>query len=118
MSEATTGVAVANASASTSPKLSPPSAGETNTFAAASSALRTSFVTIPSTSIPSSSKRIRECSSRYCSGSVPISRSRAPVRRRISGHARSSTGSPLRASWRPMKTMWCSRLVGVGVLAG
>ncbi len=67
-------------------------------------------VTIPSTSMPSSSKRSRECSSRYWSGSVPISRSRAPVRRRISGHARSSTGSPLRASWRPMKTTWCSRL--------
>ena len=29
--------------------------------------------------MPASSKRIRACSSRYCSGSVPISRSRAPV---------------------------------------
>ena len=59
MSEATTGVPVANASISTTPKLSPPSAGETNSFAAASSLSRTSLVTIPSTSIPFSSKRIR-----------------------------------------------------------
>ena len=43
---------------------------------------------------------------------MPISRSRAPVRRRISGHARSSTGRPLRVSWRPMKTTWCSRSSG------
>ena len=39
------------------------------------------------------------------SGSAPTIRSRAPVRRRISGQARSSTGSPLRGSCRPMKTI-------------
>ena len=36
---------------------------------------------------------------------MPIRRRRAPLARRISGQARSSTGSPLRASWRPMKTI-------------
>ena len=80
MSDATAGVAHANASAITSPKLSPPSAGVTETFARSSSWVRTSFVTMPSTSMPASSKRMRACSSRYWSGSVPIRRSRAPVR--------------------------------------
>ena len=105
-------MAVANASTSTIPKLSPPSAGETNNFDDASSASRSSFGTMPSTSMPSSSKCIRACRRRYWSGSVPISRRRAPVRRRISGQTRSSTGSPLRASWRPTKTMRCSRCSG------
>ena len=91
-------VAVANDSTSTIPKLSPPRAGETNTFAVSSSWVRTSFVTIPSTSIPASSNRILEWRRRYCSGSVPISRRRAPVARWISGQARSSTGRPLRVS--------------------
>ena len=40
---------------------------------------------------------------------MPISRSRAPVAAWISGHARSSVGSPLRGSWRPMKTTVWSR---------
>ena len=112
MSEATDGVAQAKASTSTSPKLSPPSAGETDSFARSSSCVRTSFGTIPSTSIPASSTRSRAFSSRYCSGSVPIRRSRAPVARWISGHARSSVGSPLRWSWRPMKTIVLSRSAG------
>ncbi len=112
MFEATTGVAIAKASTSTIPKLSPPSAGETNTLAVESSWSRSALGMIPSTSIPSSSKRMRECRRRYCSGSVPIRRSRAPVRRRISGHAARSTGRPLRVSWRPMKTTWWRRFSG------
>ena len=45
--------------------------------------------------MPASSKRRRACSSRYCSGSVPISRSRAPVAAWMRGQARSSVGKPL-----------------------
>ncbi len=62
MFDATAGVAHANASASTRPKLSPPSAGVTDTFARSSSCVRVSFGTIPSTSIPDSSKPMRACS--------------------------------------------------------
>ena len=51
--------------------------GELRALRARASAPRS--VTIPSTSMPASSKRMRACRSRYCSGSVPISRSRAPV---------------------------------------
>ena len=65
------------------------------TFARSSSCVRTSFVTMPSTSMPASSKRMRACSSRYCSGSVPISRSRAPVAGGCRGHARSKHRQPL-----------------------
>ena len=85
---------------------------------AASSAVRTSFVTMPSTSIPSSSTRSRARRSPTCSGSVPIRRSRAPVRRRISGQARSSTESPLRGSWRPTKTTGVLPVARVDRLGG
>ena len=112
MSDATAGVAHAKASASTSPKLSPPSAGVTDTFARRSSCVRTSFVTMPSTSIPASSKRMRACRSRYCMGSVPIRRRRAPVAAWMRGQARSSVGNPLRGSCRPMKTTAWSRSAG------
>ena len=68
--------------------------------------------TIPSTSIPASSKRSRAWISRYCRGSVPIKRKRAPVAWWMRGHARSSVGNPLRGSWRPMKTTVWSRSAG------
>ena len=48
-------------------------------------------------------------SSRTASGSAPATVRRARCARWISGHARSSTCRPLRGSWRPAKTMRCSR---------
>ena len=62
--------------------------------------------------MPSSGTRSRVSTSRTASGSAPTSRSRAPVRRWISGHARSSTCMPLRGSCRPMKTTRSSRFAG------
>ena len=52
-------------------------------------------------STPSSETRSRVSRSLTASGSEPQIWSRAPVRRWISGQARSSTCSPLRVSWRP-----------------
>ena len=95
MSDATTGVAHAKARVSTMPKLSPPSEGATSAFAEASSAVRSAWLRKPSTSIPSSGTRRRDRRSRTASGSAPAIRSRAPVRRRISGQARSRTCEPL-----------------------
>ena len=54
MSEATTGVAHANARVSTMPKLSPPSDGATSAFAASSVAVSSSCERKPTTSMPSS----------------------------------------------------------------
>ena len=112
MSEATTGVAHANARVSTIPKLSPPSDGATSTLAAVSSSVNASCSRKPSTSIPSSGTRSRVSRSRTASGSAPTMRNLAPVRRRISGHARSITCRPLRGSCRPAKRMRCSRPPG------
>ncbi len=56
--------------------------------------------------------RCRASRSPTASGSAPTSRSRAPVRRCTSGQALSSTGMPLRGSWRPMKTIVLSRSAG------
>ena len=110
MSDATTGVAHANARVSTIPKLSPPSDGATSALAASSSTVSSSWLRNPSASIPSASfSPTRESANRTISGSAPTSRRRAPVRRWISGQARSSTGMPLRESCRPMKTTWFSR---------
>ena len=114
MADATTGVAHANARVSTMPKLSPPSEGATSAFADSSSAVRSSWLRKPRISIPSSAMRSRASSRRTESGSAPAMRRVAPVRRRISGQARRSTGSPLRRSWRPAKTMRCSRSPGLG----
>ena len=112
MSDATTGVAQAIARTSTIPKLSPPSDGATSAFAASSSSVNSSCGRKPSTSTPSSGVRRRVISSRTASGSAPQMRSVAPVRARISGHARSRTCSPLRASCRPAKTTRFSRPAG------
>ena len=62
--------------------------------------------------MPSSATRSRVSTRRTASGSAPTRRSRAPVRRWISGHARSSTCIPFRGSCLPMKTMRCSRSAG------
>ena len=62
--------------------------------------------------MPSSETRSRVSSSRTASGSAPAIRSRAPVRRRISGQARSRICSPFRGSCRPAKTTRCSRPPG------
>ena len=112
MSDATTGVAHANARVSTIPKLSCPIDGAASAFARSSSAVRSSCEMKPSTSMPSVGMRCRASRSPTASGSAPTSRSRAPVRRWISGHARSSTGMPLRGSCRPMKTIVLSRSSG------
>ena len=63
--------------------------------------------------MPSSETRSRVRSSRTASGSEPQICSRAPVRRWISGQARSSTCSPLRVSCRPANVTVCSRCGGV-----
>ena len=63
-------------------------------------------------SMPLSETRSRVSSSRTASGSEPQIWSRAPVRRWISGQARSSTCSPLRVSCRPAKVTVCSRPAG------
>ena len=60
MSDATTGVAQANARVSTMPKLSPPSDGATSAFAERSSAVRSSCERKPRMSIPSSETCVRE----------------------------------------------------------
>src|SRR5918994_920154 len=112
MSDATTGVAQAKARVRTIPKLSPPSEGATSAFADASSMVRSSWLRKPRTSMPSSETRSRVSRSRTASGSAPAIRRRAPVRRRISGHARKSTCSPFRGSWRPANTSRCSRPPG------
>ena len=115
MSEATTGVAVANASTSTRPKLSPPSAGDTNSFAAASSGphlVRDDAEHVDAVVVEPQA-RVQQAVLQRVGADQTQPRA---VRRWISGHARSSTGSPLRASWRPMKTTWCSRSAGVRVL--
>jgi hypothetical protein len=109
MSDATTGIAHANPRVSTIPKLSPPSDGATSALALSSSSVRSSWLTNPSASIPSSLTPARERVSRTISGSAPINRRRAPVRRWISGQARSSTGMPLRGSCLPTKTIRFSR---------
>ena len=112
MSEATTGVAQANARVSTIPKLSPPSDGAASAFAERSSAVNASWSRKPSTSIPSSETRSRVSSNRTASGSAPIRRSRAPVRARMSSHARSRIWRPFRGSCRPANTIRCSRPLG------
>jgi hypothetical protein len=112
MSDATTGVAHANARVSTIPKLSPPSDGATSAFAVSSSAVSASWLRKPSASIPSASTLFRVRRSRTISGSAPTMRRRTPVRLRISGQARRSTAMPLRGSWRPTKTIRCSRSRG------
>ncbi len=63
--------------------------------------------------MPSSETCRRVRSSRTASGSEPQICSRAPVRRRISGQARSSTCSPLRVSCRPANVTVCSRSDGI-----
>ena len=62
--------------------------------------------------MPSSETRSRERSRRTASGSAPTICRRAPVRSLICGHARSSTCSPLRGSWRPANVIVCSRPPG------
>src|SRR5207248_221818 len=79
MSEATTGVADANARVSTIPKLSPPSDGATSALAAVSSSVNASCSRKPRTSMPSSETRSRVSSSRTASGSAPTTCRRAPV---------------------------------------
>ena len=79
MSEATTGVAQANASVSTMPKLSPPSEGATKALAFSSSSVRSRSETKPSASMLSSGIRWRVNNRRTCSGSAPTTRRRAPV---------------------------------------
>ena len=63
-------------------------------------------------SMPSSGTRSLVNRSRTARGSEPQIWSRAPVRRWISGQARSSTWSPLRVSCRPAKVTVCSRPPG------
>ena len=74
--------------------------------------MRSSWARNPTMSIPSDGVRSRVISSPTASGSAPAIFSRAPVRRLISGHARSRTCSPFRGSWRPAKTTVCSRFPG------
>ena len=85
MSEATTGVAHANARVSTIPKLSPPSDGAASAFARAARAVSSSCERKPRMSMPSCGIRCRASWSRTASGSAPTRRRRAPVRRWIVG---------------------------------
>ena len=112
MSDATTGTAHAKPRVSTMPKLSWPTDGTASAFARSSSAVSFSCGRKPRMSMPSLGIRCRASRSCTASGSAPTSRSRAPVRRWMSGHAFSSTGIPLRRSWRPMNTIVSSRLAG------
>ena len=83
MSDATTGVAHANARVSTIPKLSPPSDGATSAFAASSSSVRSSWLRKPSdVDARRRGRAARASSSRTGSGSAPTSaqpRAGAPV---------------------------------------
>ena len=109
MSDATAGSAHANARVSTMPKLSWPIDGATSAFERSSVAVSSSWLRKPTTSSPSSETRSRLRSRRTASGSAPATVRRSPVRRWMSGHARRSTWRPFRGSWRPAKTMRCSR---------
>ena len=62
--------------------------------------------------MPSASMPSLVSASLTISGSAPTIRRVAPVRRWISGQARSSTAIPLRGSWRPTKTIRFSRPAG------
>ena len=105
MSDATTGVAHANARVSTIPKLSPPSDGRDEQPCRLQLGGELVLAEPPrGCRCPSREKPCRRASQRTERGSAPTRRSRAPVRLWISGQARSSTGSPLRGSLRPMKT--------------
>ena len=117
MSDATTGSAQAKARVSTIPKLSPPSEGAIRALVRSRSAVSSSCGRKPRMSMPSSETRSRVSRSLTASGSEPQICSRAPVRRRISGQARSSTWRPLRVSCRPAKVTVCSRPAG-SVAAG
>ena len=88
MSDATTGVAQANARVSTMPKLSPPSEGATSAFAPSSVAVSSSCERKPTTSMPSSEhsqpgeqqpdrERIGTRDGQACAGSPPDLRPRA-----------------------------------------
>ena len=74
--------------------------------------MSSSWLRKPTTSMPSSETPSLVRRSRTASGSAPATVRRRPLRRWISGHARSSTCRPFRASWRPAKTMRCSRSAG------
>ena len=100
MSEATTGVCDANASVSTIPKLSPPSDGAQSTSARPSRRHFSSSPTRPASVTPSVSSRSGSTSA--AAAPATVSRARTPAPRSAS-KARSSTGSPLRASARPTK---------------
>ena len=81
MSDATTGVAHANARVSTIPKLSPPSDGATSALAAQQLGREPLLVDDAEHVDPLvGDSRSRAMSRRTASGSAPISRSRAPVR--------------------------------------
>ena len=104
MSEATAGVAHANASARTSPKLSPPSAGVTETFARSSSWVRTSFVHDAEhvdSCFVEAEPRVQQPVLQRVGADEPEARAGLAW---IRGQARSSVGRPLRGSWRPMNT--------------
>ena len=114
MSEATTGVAQANAAGEHHPEALPPSDGATSAFAAQQ--LGGQLFLATGTRVCRSPRRRRArgvSSSRTASGSAPIDAAAArPCAAGSSGQARSSTCSPLRGSWRPTKTIWCSRSAG------
>src|SRR6187200_2410432 len=111
MSEATTGVAHANARVSTIPKLSPPSEGASSAFVELRRSVSASCERNPTTSMPASGIPSRVSSRRTANGSAPATTSRAPVRRRSSGQARRRMWRPLRGSCRPAKTTVWSRPV-------
>ena len=92
MSEATTGVAQANARVSTIPKLSPPSDGAAIALAPSSSSVSRSWGRKPRISIPSDGVRSFAIKSLTASGSAPMTRRVAPVKRRGSP-ARRGAGS-------------------------
>ena len=109
MSEATTGSAQANARVSTMPKLSCPIEGATSAFAPSSVAgqLVLAQEADDVDAVVGHPQPREEKPDRQRIGARD--REPEPVRRRISGHARNSTCSPLRGSWRPAKTTRCSR---------
>ncbi len=108
MSEATTGVAHANARVSTIPKLSRPIDGATSSFACRSSSVSGCSGIEPSRSMLRPSSPSRRMSHFTESGSAPTTRSRAPVASATAGQARNSTARPFRGSCRPMNTT-CGR---------
>ena len=110
MSDATTGVAHASARVSTMPKLSPPSDGATSAFAASSSAVNALLVE----EAEHVDAVVRHAQAAHEQPDAQrVGADDAQVRARSAAGSPAtrerSTCRPLRCSWRPAKTMRCSR---------